>query len=180
MTKLADRLAYRLAGGNRFGFNAFYLAPTWARGSSPRSTWMSSCTTIAIGRSGAGHRAAVAAELEDLNAAWATAHCAAGRSQQHFMSSLMSSHGAQTLQARLEQQAHWRQAPAVQRGDQSATDPDAWELEELREGLRLYNVREQHREVVDGRPALVIQRLTKRLVDGRWERFYDVEKVRPL
>ena len=96
------------------------------------------------------------------------------------MSSLMSSQGARTLQARLEQQAHWRQAPAVQRGDQSATDPDAWELEELREGLRLYNVREQHREVVDDRPALVIQRLTKRLVDERWATVYEIERVRPL
>ena len=53
------------------------------------------------------------------------------------------------------------------------------ELEELRDGLRLYRVREQHREVVEGRRVLVIRRLTKRLVDGRWETVYEVEHVRP-
>jgi hypothetical protein len=92
----------------------------------------------------------------------------------------MDSKGAQTLRARLEQQEHWRQADAVQRGDQPATDPDAWDLEGTTEGLRLYSTREEHRELVDGRPALVIQRLTKRLVDGRWETVYEVERTRWL
>jgi len=91
----------------------------------------------------------------------------------------LDSHAPQTLQARLQQQAHWRQAAAVQGGEQPATDPDAYELEELRDGLRLYRVREQHREVVEGRRVLVIRRLTKRLVDGRWETVYEVEHVRP-
>ncbi len=92
----------------------------------------------------------------------------------------MDSKGAQTLRARLEQQEHWRQADAVQRGEQPAIDPDAWDLEGLTEGLRLYSIREEHRELVDGRPALVIQRLTKRLVDGRWETAYEVERTRWL
>lgn len=92
----------------------------------------------------------------------------------------MDSKGAQTLRARLEQQEHWRQAEAVERGEQPATDPDAWDLEELKEGLRLYGIREEHRQLVDGRPALVIQRLTKRLVDGRWDTVYEVERTRWL
>jgi hypothetical protein len=85
----------------------------------------------------------------------------------------------QTLEARLAQQAHWRQAPAVERGEQPATDPDAYDLEELREGMRLYRTREQQRRTVDGRKALVTQRLTKRLVDGRWATVYETEHVRP-
>jgi hypothetical protein len=85
----------------------------------------------------------------------------------------------QTLEGRLAQQAHWRQAPAVQRGDQSATDPDAYDLEELREGLRLYGKREQQRRIVEGRKVLVTQRLTKRLADGSWATVYETERVRP-
>ena len=92
----------------------------------------------------------------------------------------MDAHGARALHDRLEQQAHWRQAPSVQRGEQPATDPNAFELEAFSEAVRLYNVREEHRDVVDGRPALVIQRLTKRLVDGRWATVYEIERVRPL
>src|SRR5207302_8416151 len=76
--------------------------------------------------------------------------------QEHLYPALnLDSHAPQTLQARLQQQAHWRQAAAVQGGEQPATDPDAYELEELRDGLRLYRVREQHREVVEGRRVLV-------------------------
>jgi hypothetical protein len=67
----------------------------------------------------------------------------------------------------------------VQRGEQPATDPDGSELEELEDRTRLYRVREQHREVVDGRRVLVIRRLTKRLVDDRWATVYIVENVRP-
>lgn len=92
----------------------------------------------------------------------------------------MDANGAQTLRARLEQQEHWRQADAVARGEQSATDPDAWDLDELGDGVRLYDIREEHRQVVDGQPVLVIQRMTKRLVDGRWETVYEVERTRPL
>jgi hypothetical protein len=84
-----------------------------------------------------------------------------------------------TLEGRLAQQAHWRQAPSVQRGEQSATDPDAYELEELQDGLRLYTIREQQRRTVEGRRVLVTHRLTKRLVDGHWATVYEVEHVRP-
>lgn len=92
----------------------------------------------------------------------------------------MDASGAQRLRGWLEQQEHWQQAPSVQHADQPSTDPDAWELEELGDGLRLYNVREEQRQVVDGRPALVIQRLTKHLEDGRWQTIYEVERVRPI
>lgn len=91
----------------------------------------------------------------------------------------MDLQGPQTLELRIQQQAHWRLAPAVQRGEQPATDPDGSELDELRDGMRLYRVREQHRDVVDGRRVLVIQRLTKRLIDDRWATVYVVENVRP-
>jgi hypothetical protein len=85
----------------------------------------------------------------------------------------------QTLEGRLAQQAHWRQAPSVQRGRQPATDPDAYELEELQDGLRLYSTREQQRRTVDGRHQLVTQRLTKRLVGDDWATVYEVEKISP-
>ena len=75
--------------------------------------------------------------------------------------------------------SHWRQAPSVQRGEQPATDPDAYELEELQDGLRLYHTREQQRRTVEGRKLLVTQRLTKRLLDGQWATVYEVEHVRP-
>jgi hypothetical protein len=92
----------------------------------------------------------------------------------------MDAHGAQTLRDRLEQQEHWRQAEAVAHGQQPATDPDSSDLDELGDGVRLYGVREEHRQVVDGQPVLVIQRMTKHLVDGRWETVYEVERTRPL
>jgi uncharacterized caspase-like protein len=92
----------------------------------------------------------------------------------------MDANGAQTLRARLEQQEHWRQAEAVAHGEQPATDPDAWELDELGDGVRLYDIREEHRQVIDGQPVLVIQRMTKRLVNGRWDTVYEVERTRPL
>ncbi|MFL5755960.1 MAG: hypothetical protein ACJ77N_06635, partial [Chloroflexota bacterium] len=80
--------------------------------------------------------------------------------------------GPQTLEGRLAQQAHWRQAPAVRSGEQPTTDPDGHELEELGEGLRLYRTREQQREIIEGRNMLVTRRLTKRLVEGRWSVIY--------
>ena len=86
---------------------------------------------------------------------------------------------AHTLEGRLAQQAHWRLAPSVQRGEQSATDPDAYELEELHDGLRLYSTREQQRRTVEGRKVLVTHRLTKRLVEGHWTTVYEIEHVRP-
>ena len=50
----------------------------------------------------------------------------------------MDANGARELSKRLEAQEHWRQAAAVRRGEQSATDPDAQDLEELGEGIRRY------------------------------------------
>src|SRR5207249_3899471 len=50
----------------------------------------------------------------------------------------MDANGARELSRRLEAHEHWRQAPAVLRGEQPATDPDAPDLEELGEGIRLY------------------------------------------
>jgi hypothetical protein len=92
----------------------------------------------------------------------------------------MDAGGAQKLRGWLEQQEHWKRAGAVLRGEQPSSDPDAWELEEFKDDLRLYRVREEQRRVVDGRPSLVIQRLTKRLVGDRWETIYEVEKVRTI
>jgi hypothetical protein len=86
----------------------------------------------------------------------------------------------QTLEGRIAQQAHWRQAPAVQAGEQPATDPDAHDLEELGDRLRLYRTREQQRRTLEGRRALVTQRMTKRLVEGRWATVYETEHVRPV
>ncbi len=92
----------------------------------------------------------------------------------------MDGKSARGLSARLELQEHWRQAQAVQQGVQPARDPDGLELREALDGLRLYDVREEQRQTVDGRPALVTRRLTKRLVDGWWQTEYEVERVRPL
>ena len=92
----------------------------------------------------------------------------------------MEATGARELRVRLEYQDHWQKADAVLRGDQDRTDPDADDLEEIRDGLRLYGTREHHRRTVDGAPSLVVERLTKRLVDGWWKTVYEVERVRPL
>jgi hypothetical protein len=89
----------------------------------------------------------------------------------------MDATSAETLRIRIESQNHWRQADAVVRGAQPATDPDGSHLEELRDGIRVYATREQERRVVDGRPARVTQRLTKRLVSGWWETVYEPESV---
>ena len=89
----------------------------------------------------------------------------------------MDAHGAKTLNARIAEQEHWRQADAVRQRLQPSIDPDAWHLVETGERLRLYDIREQQRRTVDGRPALVTQRMTKRLVDGGWETTYVQESV---
>jgi hypothetical protein len=62
--------------------------------------------------------------------------------------------GAQELQKRLDAHAQWQQAAAVRDGRQHPVDPDAHDLVEIRDGVRIYKR--------DG--------LTKRLVDGQWER----------
>ena len=88
----------------------------------------------------------------------------------------MDANGARELSKRLEAQAHWRQATAVQTGEQPASDPDAPDLEELGDGVRNYGI-ETQRTTVEGRPALVTHRLCKRLRDGRWEVTLDVESI---
>jgi|SRR5437588_8516650 len=88
----------------------------------------------------------------------------------------MDANGARELSKRLEAQEHWRQAPAVVRGEQPATDPDAQDLEELHDGLRRYGV-ETQTTTHDGRPALVTHRFCKRLRDERWEVTYEVERI---
>jgi hypothetical protein len=92
----------------------------------------------------------------------------------------MDATGAQRLRTRLDDQEHWRQAEAVVRGEQSRVDPDAADLEEVGEWIRLYRTREEHRRTVDGMPSLVIERMTKRLVDGYWQTVFEVERIRPL
>jgi hypothetical protein len=79
----------------------------------------------------------------------------------------MDANGARALSKRLEAHEHWRQAPAVLRGEQPATDPDAPELEELGDGIRLYR-REVQASALNGASPRVTQRLCKRLIDGRW------------
>jgi hypothetical protein len=79
----------------------------------------------------------------------------------------MDANGARELSRRLEAHEHWRQAPAVARGEQPATDPDAPDLEELGDGVRLYR-REEQAGALNGTSPRITQRLCKRLVDGRW------------
>ena len=88
----------------------------------------------------------------------------------------MDANGARELTKRLEAQAHWRQATAVQTGEQPTADPDAQDLDELGEGVRRYGI-ETQRTIVEGRPALVTHRLCKRLREGRWEFTLDVERI---
>jgi hypothetical protein len=88
----------------------------------------------------------------------------------------MDANGARELTKWLEAQAHWRQATAVQTGEQSTSDPDAHDLDELGEGVRRYGI-ETQRTIVEGRPALVTHRLCKRLRDGRWETSYEIERI---
>jgi hypothetical protein len=88
----------------------------------------------------------------------------------------MDANGARELTKRLEAQAHWRQATAVQTGEQPTSDPDAHDLDELGEGVRRYGI-ETQRMTVEGRPALVTHRLCKRLREGRWEVTLDVESI---
>ena len=81
----------------------------------------------------------------------------------------MDAAGAKELRKRLEEQEHWRRADAVRDGRQPAADPDAYELEELGEGIRYYG-RDHQRLTVDGRSGLVTFRIVKKLVDGEWQR----------
>ena len=91
----------------------------------------------------------------------------------------MDANGARELTKRLEAQAHWRQATAVQTGEQPTSDPDAQDLDELGEGVRRYGI-ETQRATVEGRPMLVTHRLCKRLRDGRWETSIEIEHIEPF
>jgi hypothetical protein len=86
----------------------------------------------------------------------------------------MDGNGARELSRRLEAQEHWRQATAVQTGDQPAADPDGQDLEELGDGIRLYR-RDANPSMFNGSDSLVGHRLCKRLVDGRWETSIEVD-----
>jgi hypothetical protein len=68
--------------------------------------------------------------------------------------------GAAALQARLEQQQHWQLAAAVREGRQPRADPDVQAL------LAFHGDERSYRS--DGP-------FVKRLVDGAWARFDDLE-----
>jgi hypothetical protein len=86
----------------------------------------------------------------------------------------MDANGARELSKRLEAQEHWRQATAVQNGEQPAADPDAQDLEELGDGIRLYG-RETQSGAVNGTDSRLTLRLCKRLVEGRWETSFEID-----
>jgi hypothetical protein len=81
----------------------------------------------------------------------------------------MDAAGAELVRQRIEAHENWRTAAAVRDGRQPATDPDREQLVEFSDGLRLYASQERH-EIVDGSHALTSYRVTKRLVEGSWER----------
>jgi hypothetical protein len=61
----------------------------------------------------------------------------------------MDARGAEHLRRRIEQHQHWLQAQAVREGLQPALDPDADDLVEIRDELRIYRDR-QAKQLVDG------------------------------
>jgi hypothetical protein len=91
----------------------------------------------------------------------------------------MDVNGARELSKRLEAQQHWQQATAVQQGDQPAADPDASDLVEMADGLRLYR-RESDGTPTNGAKTSAADRPCKRLVDGRWETSYEADEPRPF
>ena len=84
----------------------------------------------------------------------------------------MDIEGARILSRRLAEQAHWEQADSVRAGAAPRTDPDAHDLTECAEGLRIYGV-EVETPTQDGVVALVERRFCKRLVDGEWRAFVE-------
>jgi hypothetical protein len=85
--------------------------------------------------------------------------------------------GVEALTFRLAQQAQWEQADAVSDGRHPRIDPDGMDLEEIDEGVRIYRSHEVP-GTMDGRPAILSQRLVKRLANGIWENDVDVEAYR--
>ena len=59
-------------------------------------------------------------------------------------------------------------------GRQPRIDPEGAELQQLDEGLRIYRSHEVP-GTMDGRPAILSQRLVKRLENGCWESEIEVE-----
>ena len=59
----------------------------------------------------------------------------------------MDATGAEELRKRLAAQEHWREAEAVRDGRQPPSDPDAKDLEEIRDGVRYYRGDEHHRMI---------------------------------
>jgi hypothetical protein len=90
----------------------------------------------------------------------------------------MDANGARELSKRLEAQRHWRQAAAVQQGDQPAADPDAPDLVEMADGIRRYR-RESGGTPANGANSAA-DRLCKRLVNGRWETSYEADEPPPF
>jgi hypothetical protein len=69
--------------------------------------------------------------------------------------------GAEELERRIAEHAHWRLAEAVREGRQSARDPDAARLIALGDGIRIYGPE----------PGTQLHRAAgfeKRLVGGWW------------
>jgi hypothetical protein len=85
--------------------------------------------------------------------------------------------GAEALSFRFAQQEHWEQAEAVREGRQPRIDPDGVNLEEIDEGVRIYRTHELP-GTMDGRPAILSQRLVKRLANGYWENGVEVDCYR--
>jgi len=86
----------------------------------------------------------------------------------------MDSNGARELSRRLESQEHWRQAAAVQQGEQPAADPDGSDLVEMADGVRWYRP-ESSGITANGAQTSATGRLCKRLVNGRWETSYEAD-----
>jgi hypothetical protein len=91
----------------------------------------------------------------------------------------MNADGSRVLAERIAQHQHWLQAEAVRAGSQTDVDPDADELEEMYDGVRVYG-RETHQTTVDGRTRVVTQRLVKRLVAGYWEASLERDQTDPV
>lgn len=85
--------------------------------------------------------------------------------------------GAEALSFRLEQQMQWQEATAVRAGRQPSVDPDGAELEGIGEGVRVYRSHEVP-GMMDGRAALLTQRLVKRLESDYWDSDVEVECYR--
>ena len=88
------------------------------------------------------------------------------------------SNSGQALSLRLTEQEHWQQAESVEDGRQPRKDPDGGELEAIENATRFYRVFEVDGEM-DGAPAVIAQRLVKRLEHGIWRSEVVVHSYRP-